>query len=121
MLKEINLPRLHSVLLAAWLILGLGFSYVGAQTIDFSWSQSCYDFAFEDLSDLTGATNPQYEWDFGDGSPVSSLTDPPHTYGAEGTYTVTLTITYDEGSGSAQYTVHVYEPVADFIASKSVG
>jgi gliding motility-associated-like protein len=34
-----------------------------------------------------------YSWDFGDGSPLSTLEDPLHTFPAAGTYTVSLTIT----------------------------
>ncbi len=37
-------------------------------------------------------TNP-YSWNFGDGSPVSTATNPPHTYSVSGTYTVSLTVT----------------------------
>ena len=34
-----------------------------------------------------------YDWDFGDGSPHSSLADPVHTYANPGDYTATLTVT----------------------------
>ncbi|HWM07980.1 MAG TPA: PKD domain-containing protein [Solirubrobacteraceae bacterium] len=34
-----------------------------------------------------------YEWDFGDGSPVSTDPNPSHTYAAVGTYQATLTVT----------------------------
>ena len=34
-----------------------------------------------------------YEWDFGDGSPTSSETNPTHVYEEAGDYTVTLTVT----------------------------
>ena len=42
-----------------------------------------------------GSPNPgfEYEWDFGDGSPVSSDPDPTHTYTEVGAYTATLTVT----------------------------
>lgn len=37
-----------------------------------------------------------YEWDFGDGN-TSTLANPSHQYAAEGTYTVRLTVTTDNG------------------------
>ena len=44
-----------------------------------------------------GAANGQppytYSWDFGDGSPTSTLQSPSHNYLAEGAYTATLTVT----------------------------
>ena len=37
-------------------------------------------------------------WDFGDGATASGSLEPAHTYTAAGTYTVTLTVTDDEGA-----------------------
>ncbi|RYE19998.1 MAG: PKD domain-containing protein, partial [Sphingobacteriales bacterium] len=39
----------------------------------------------------TGAGPITYEWDFGDGSPTSTVTNPSHTYNAFGVYRVRLT------------------------------
>lgn len=39
-----------------------------------------------------------YLWDFGDGSPTSSLQNPSHTFQAVGMYNVTLTATDDDGA-----------------------
>lgn len=39
-----------------------------------------------------------YEWDFGDGSPVSTDANPVHSYSSAGTYTVSLSITSASGS-----------------------
>jgi hypothetical protein len=39
----------------------------------------------------TGEASLSYLWDFGDGSPVSTLAEPQHDYAAPGSYTVTLT------------------------------
>ena len=44
------------------------------------------------FTDLSTDAN-SHEWDFGDGSPSSSLKDPVHVYQSAGTYTVTLTAT----------------------------
>jgi PKD repeat protein len=38
-----------------------------------------------------------YKWDFGDGSAVSTIENPEHTYTKEGTYTVKLTGTNEKG------------------------
>ena len=47
------------------------------------------------ISTLDNVTS--YSWDFGDGSPTSTLPNPSHTYTVQGTYTVTLTITTSTG------------------------
>jgi len=65
----------------------------------------------------TGDTHT-VEWDFGDGSPpVTGTLTPTHTYGDNGVYTVTLTVTDDDVSaGSDTLTVTVLDltPIADF-------
>lgn len=38
-----------------------------------------------------------YAWTFGDGTPVSTATNPPHQYATAGTYPVTLTVTNAQG------------------------
>ncbi|MHA2611181.1 MAG: PKD domain-containing protein [bacterium JZ-2024 1] len=50
------------------------------------------------------ATNviTNYSWDFGDGSPVASGILVSHTYTAQGIYTVTLTVTDDEGNTDSE-------------------
>jgi PKD repeat protein len=40
-----------------------------------------------------GAAIVSYQWDFGDGSPLSGAANPPHPYTAAGAYVVTLTVT----------------------------
>ena len=39
-----------------------------------------------------------YAWDFGDGSVISSLQNPTHTYTTAGIYMTTLTVTDAEGA-----------------------
>ncbi|HYI18475.1 MAG TPA: ThuA domain-containing protein [Solirubrobacteraceae bacterium] len=46
-----------------------------------------------------GSGGIAYEWDFGDGSPVSTEADPSHQYASPGVKTVTLTVTYEGADG----------------------
>lgn len=63
----------------------------------------------------------QYDWDFGDGT-TSTATNPSKTYGAVGTYTVTLTVTNNSITGntgtcftSISKDIEILpQPVADF-------
>lgn len=50
-----------------------------------------------DFTDLSTNFPTSWEWDFGDGN-GSLLQNPQHTYSEEGTYTVSLTATNDDGS-----------------------
>jgi PKD repeat protein len=67
------------------------------------------DCAF-DASTSTGTYSPisSYSWDFGDGSSLGSGVTTNHPYAADGSYTITLTVT-DENSlqGSTSQTVFV--------------
>ncbi|MCB0754809.1 MAG: PKD domain-containing protein, partial [Flavobacteriales bacterium] len=65
-----------------------------------------------------GAGTLTYAWDFGD-SNTSTDQDPSHTYALDGTYTVTLTVTSDNGcEDTFTGSVEVYDsPTALFTAS----
>jgi len=62
--------------------------------------------------------NPtSWSWDFGDSTPHSSERNPIHTYAAAGVYTVMLTVSNGDGSGSASHAVTIAAqppPVAAF-------
>ncbi|MBK9254566.1 MAG: PKD domain-containing protein [Saprospiraceae bacterium] len=65
----------------------------------------------------SGAGAQSYLWNFGDGA-TSTLPFPSHTYIADGTYTVTLTITGSCGiATSTQQVVVLTYPTADFTAT----
>ena len=64
---------------------------------------------FDGSGSMDDGTIVAYEWDFGDGSTGLGV-NPTHTYGAAGTFTITLTVT-DDGtpalSGSATTTATI--------------
>lgn len=52
---------------------------------------------FSDASTAPGSTVTGWSWNFGDGSPLSTLQNPTHIYPVAGTYTVTLSVTSAAG------------------------
>jgi alpha-tubulin suppressor-like RCC1 family protein len=72
----------------------------------------------------TGSHDPDgtiasYAWDFGDGG-TSTDPAPQHTYAADGTYSVTLTVTDNEGAtGQAATSVTVSDQVAAGVAFRA--
>jgi hypothetical protein len=55
----------------------------------------------------TGSSPLTFTWDFGDGSPTSTLANPTHTYTANGTYNVLLVATNACGSFTFSQTITV--------------
>ena len=66
-------------------------------TADFSVSADGLTVAFTDESVDSDGNITGWSWEFGDGS-GSSLQNPSHTYSADGTYQVNLTVTDDDGA-----------------------
>lgn len=64
-----------------------------------------------------------YSWNFGDGKAGSSLINPSRLFTTPGTYTVTLTVTFADGSkGTATSTVNVYKiPTGNITANVTSG
>lgn len=57
----------------------------------------CSPFLVQFNNTSTGSPT-SYQWNFGDGSGISTLTNPQHTYSAPGSYTVSLTAINGQGS-----------------------
>ena len=77
-----------------------------------------YPVQFQDAS--SGATS--WNWDFGDGSPASTLQNPAHTYLTAGSYTVTLRVGNNisgcaDTSTEVNYIVINPSPVAAFVGA----
>ena len=66
-------------------------------TAAFSASANGLAVSFTDQSADSDGTIASRRWDFGDGA-TSTSANPSHTYGADGTYTVSLTVTDDKGA-----------------------
>jgi PKD repeat protein len=65
----------------------------------YTWANTSITFDGSASNDPDG-TIASYSWNFGDGGTAMGM-QPPYTYKAPGTYTVTLTVTDDEGQPSS--------------------
>ncbi len=77
-------------------------------TSAFTWTNTsaiCVNNEVFFQNNSTGASN--YQWDFGDGTPHSSLANPSHTYLTPGNYTVVLTATGACGTNVSTHTITV--------------
>ena len=92
---------------------------IPSPTAAYSSVSACPTFpvTFSDASTATGSV-VGWNWNFGDGSPNSTLTNPTHVYTTGGPYNVTLIVTSNNGCvDTLTHIVNVYEkPVAGFIA-----
>jgi PKD repeat protein len=87
------------------------------------FSVSCADLAcdFTDASSDPDGSIASWSWEFGDGS-GSTEQHPSHTYGAGGTYTVSLTVTDDAGAtDTSSQDVSVSEPAGSEITLTASG
>jgi PKD repeat protein len=102
-------------------ILGTRIQMALIAAFDASQAAGSKDVKFTDQS--TGVPTG-WNWDFGDGS-LSADQNPSHTYKQPGDYTVTLTVTDDNGgTATATQTITVNEvtkPTADFMTAQTPG
>ncbi|ADR23358.1 hypothetical protein MATR_27930 [Marivirga tractuosa] len=70
---------------------------------DFSYHTEDGQFNFYSSSDPAN----EFEWDFGDGSPISTEINPSHTYAEEDNYTVTLVVRNECGESTYSETLDV--------------
>ncbi len=73
-------------------------------TPSYSFTATSLTVDFTDASTVTGTAS--WLWDFGDGN-TSAVQNPSHTYGADGIYTVCLTVTDDCATDSVCQSVDV--------------
>ena len=95
---------------------GYAFGEVAPQpnqppTASFTASCAHMECTFADASTDADGSVRGWSWAFGDGA-VSAAQNPTHTYQANGEYTVTLTVTDDDGATSAPASVTVRVPAA---------
>jgi PKD repeat protein len=70
----------------------------------------------------TGTSVTSYSWDFGDGSAISNLPNPQHTYTQNGTFNVTLHVTNACGTNSITFPVTISVlPRANFTSNQNTG
>jgi hypothetical protein len=88
---------MKKLLLTAAAALTILFAQAQCQA-DFSYMQNGPTTIFTDLSTINSSWSTNYsvtwEWDFGDGTPISTQQNPVHTYANNGIYTPCLTVVY---------------------------
>ncbi|MBN9296498.1 MAG: PKD domain-containing protein [Filimonas sp.] len=97
-------------------------SYWPKAVINTSPIVTCNNYTFG-FSNGSVTPNPTYQWDFGDGSPISTQTSPSHTYPTQdGAYNVTLIATETALPKCADTTtklnlIQLIKPTANFTTS----
>ncbi len=90
-------------------------------TADFSFTTTDLTADFTDQSTDSDGSVVAWEWDFGDGA-TSTEQNPSHTYSTGGAYTVSLTVTDDDGaSGSTSQDVSVSDGSSGSITLTATG
>jgi subtilisin family serine protease len=72
-----------------------------APTAEFTFSVTNLTVSFTNQSGDSDGTITAYDWNFGDGISSSAENPAPHTYATANTYTVSLTVTDDDGASDS--------------------
>ena len=114
----------HTVELLVTSVLGCKDSVTVVVDVDaipvanFGGTNECLGFvtSFTDSSTTTIGNVNQWDWDFGDTSPIDNNQNPNHQYATSGVFNVTLTVVSDSGCTHTFNTnVEVYDnPIANF-------
>ncbi|MBI1342814.1 MAG: PKD domain-containing protein [Terrimonas sp.] len=94
---------------------------------DFSLPNVCLpagNAQFNSLSTISDGSQSllQYAWDFGDGNTAGNINNPLHVFAGPGPYTVTLTVTSNNGcvdDSAKQLTTIFQQPQANFTVDKT--
>ncbi len=81
---------------AAFAIVGLDCADPGEPDAGFTYTRDDMTVQFTDTSTDSDGSIVAWDWDFGDGG-TSTEQNPSHTYAAQSSYDVTLTVTDDDG------------------------
>ena len=102
---------MKKLLLIASAALTILFAQAQQCQADFIYMQNGPTTIFTDLSTVNASWSTNYsvtwEWDFGDGTPVSTQQNPVHTYANNGIYAPCLTVIYFD-STIINYCISVY-------------
>ncbi len=90
---------------------------------DFTFQPPCANDLVTFTDQTQNATISTYSWDFGDGSPLSGLPSPSHTYTASGNYTVRLiVISQNNCRDTIEKTLTVSDkPLVSFVPDQTLG
>lgn len=120
-------PGTYTVTLTATSTDGCVDTYTTSVTVhpepvaNFTYIAACDGFpiVFNDQSSVSSGSITQWQWNFGDGSPLDNNQNTSHTYPSSGTYNVTLTVTTNNGctkSVTIQVTV-LQKPIPAFTSN----